>query len=699
MHGGESEINELLAEMTLEEKIGQLNLEPNGSDLDPNDIKSGRIGNVICSVTAFAGNDRQERVRAARMNELQRSAMDSRMKIPLLVGRDVIHGHLTVAPIPLGQAASWSPEDVKECGKAASREARADGINWIYAPMVDISRDPRWGRVAESYGEDPYLCSLLAKASVEGLQNEVDGRPTVAACVKHFVGYGSVEGGRDYNSGEISTFTLRNVYLPSFKAAVDAGVLSLMTCFNDLGGVPVTANSHLIREILKQEWGFSGFTVSDWNAVMELLEHRVAASGREAGALAFTAGVDMDMSSHIFVNELGNLLNQGCVSREQIDDSVRRVLRVKCQIGLFEDPYTDESAAAKEHLSDLNKVATLELARKTPVLLENRGSFLPFGSKFSKIGLFGPLAEEQAPLLGTWCVDGASSDVISFRAAMESEFGNRLYCVATLSDQCISEARDCDIAVVALGESTYRSGEANSVTSIELPPGQIEMLEGIRRTGVPIVAVVFAGRPIALTRVAELADAVLFAWHPGTLGSIAIAEILSGKTNPSGRLPMTFPRSTGQIPLYYNHRSTGRPLDPWAAGLSRYVDERDCPLYPFGYGLHYSAVTYEDIRVSKNINGFSISCKVTNIADTACDEVAQLYLRDQVASAARPVRELRGFERLSLKARQAVTVNFELTETHLGFYGPDERWRLEKGIFDVFVGADSRAALHTSFEL
>jgi beta-glucosidase len=684
--------------MTTEEKIGQLNLEPNEAGLNVDEIRSGVVGNIICSATAFAGKDKQERVRAARMNELQRIAKESRLGIPLLVGRDVIHGHLTVAPIPLGQAASWSPADIEACSMVASREAKADGINWIYAPMLDIGRDARWGRVAEGYGEDPFLCSALGAAAIRGLQNPSNGKPTIAACAKHYVAYGTVEGGRDYNSGEVSAYTLRNIYLPSFKAAIEAGAISVMTCFNDLGGVPVTADAKLVRNLLKEEWGFGGFTVSDWNAVAELIEHRIAENPEAAAELALRAGIDLDMTSKCYKRGLGPLLRAGKAPQAHVDDAVRRILQAKANLGLFEDPFTDESLAGREHLSDLNKITTLELARKTPVLLENKGAILPLTPGL-KIGLFGPLAQDRGSLLGTWCVDGQVSDVISMWEAMEGEFGKRLVETAVMSDEAISKARYCDVAVAAVGEFPHRSGEANSVTSIELPPGQMEFLEGLKRVGVPIVAVVFGGRPLALTRLSEIADAILFAWHPGTLGSIAIAEILSGKTAPSGRLPITFPRSTGQVPIYYNYRSTGRPLDPWLRGDSRYLDESDAPLYPFGFGLHYSHVAYSDLSVQKSGEAFKVTCAVVNEGATACDEVAQLYLRDHFASAARPVRELKGFQRLALIPNEKRALEFLLTEQQLGFYGPDERWRVEKGEFTAWVGKDSRCTLSALFSL
>jgi beta-glucosidase len=689
-------VNDLLSKMTLEEKIGQLNLVPNEKEAGADLIKSGGLGSLICASSAYAGNEKQERVRVGNINRLQKIAKEqSRLGIPLLVGRDVIHGHRTVAPIPLGQAATWSPDHIFGASRVASQEAFADGIRWVYTPMLDIARDGRWGRTAESYGEDPYLASVLGKASIEGLQERRDGVLQIAACAKHFVGYGTVEGGRDYNSGEIGPFTMRNIYLPPFKAAVEAGVASIMTCFNDVGGVPVTADPHLIRNILKNEWGFEGFTVSDWGAVAELIEHGIAGDLSEAAALALAAGVDVDMASDAYLNNLTGLVATGKASCEWIDDAVRRLLVVKQDLGLFENPYTDETLADKTHLTAANKETVLELCRKSIVLLKNKGGILPLTPDSQKVGLFGPMMDEQAAMLGTWCLDGQASDVVTLREACQDELGKREYWFSNQVDEAINMARYCDVAIVAVGESAHRTGEANSTTTIDLPPGQLEFIKGVHRIGVPIVAVIYAGRPINLSWLEANVDAILFAWHPGIMGNLAVAEILAGRTRPSGRLPLTFPRCTGQIPIYYNHRRTGRPLDPYSRGVSRYVDEKDSPLYPFGYGLGFGEPAgYSDLRVARLGDKFKVTCAVSG---AGLDEVVQLYIRDQVAVAARPVKELKAFQHVESDGEQVV--EFLLDESHLGYYGPDEKWRVDPGEFEVLVGSDSVRGISASFSL
>ncbi|HEY3782388.1 MAG TPA: glycoside hydrolase family 3 N-terminal domain-containing protein [Fimbriimonadaceae bacterium] len=694
MPNSNDKVNSLLAKMTLEEKVGQLNLVPNESDAGAELIQSGGLGSLICATSAYAGNEKQNRVRVENINRLQKiSKEESRLGIPLLVGRDVIHGHRTVAPIPLGQASSWSPELVHNAARVASQEAYADGVRWVYTPMLDIARDGRWGRIAESYGEDPHLASVLARASIEGLQERKDGVLQIAACAKHFVGYGSVEGGRDYNSGEIGPFSMRNIYMPPFKAAVEAGVASIMTCFNDLGGVPVTADPRLVRDILKNEWGFEGFTVSDWGAVEELITHGVAADKAQAALLALSAGIDVDMASDCYLGNLGALLASGKVSLEWIDDAVRRLLLVKQDLGLFENPYTDESLIEERHFTATNKEKVLDLCRKSIVLIKNSDRILPLTADHKKIGLFGPMMDEQAAMLGTWCLDGLASDVVTLREACSSEFSSREFLFSNHADEAINMARYCDVAIVAVGETAQRTGEANSTTTIDLPPGQLEFIKGVHRIGVPVIAVVYAGRPINLSWLEANVDGILFAWHPGVVGNLAVAEILSGRTRPSGRLPVTFPRSTGQIPIYYNHRRTGRPLDPYERGVSRYVDEKDSPLYPFGFGLGYGSSEYSDLKASRRGDKFKVTCMVSG----DIDEVVQLYIRDEVAVAARPVKELKAFQHASLQGRQVV--EFDLDESHLGYYGPDEKWRVDPGEFEVFVGSDSVRGISTKFDL
>lgn len=690
-----SRVENLLQKMTVEEKVGQLHQVYCESPVDPAGIRAGEIGSIIYSNGAYAGNDRQTAIPADETNALQKAARESRHGIPLLVARDVIHGYRTIAPIPLGQAASWSPADIEACTRVAATEAAADGINWIFAPVADVGRDPRWGRVAEGYGEDPLLSGTLIAAAVRGTQS-VEG---VAACVKHFAGYGAVEGGRDYNTAEITPHTLRNVYLPSFKAAVDAGVKTVMSCFNSLGGLPATANRRLLTEILKDEWGFEGPIVSDWNGIGELIEHGVAEDLRIAARLAMIAGIDVDMVSKGYRDHMPSLIAAGDISIGKLDDAVRRVLNLKDSLGLFDRQPADSSRATSVQLSSANQETVLDLARKSLVLLKNRDGLLPLGEQ-RKIGLFGPLIHARQTLCGTWNLDGRESDVVPLETAIRAQMkpGQELV-MAELADEAIYRARSCDIAIVVLGEHHAVSGEANSVTRLELPHGQEQFLEGVKNLGIPIVTVILAGRPLAIPRVLEHSDALLWAWHPGTVGARAVAEVLFGVCNPSGKLPVSFPRSVGQVPVYYNRLRTGRPLDPLARGESRYVDERDAPLFPFGFGLSYSSFRYADLRVDPSGDGFEISCRVENQSPRSGEETVQLYVRDRVASATRPVKELKGFTRVSLTAGAAATARVMIGRDDLGFFDAAERWCVEPGMFDVWIGPHSDVGPAGAFEL
>lgn len=684
--------------MTLAEKVGQLNQAPNDSEAKLDDIRSGRIGSLICSSSAYAGNEKQERVRAQSINRLQEVAVkESRLGIPLLVARDVIHGHRTVGPIPLGQASSWSPEDVKRGSQIASKEAFADGIRWAFTPMMDIARDPRWGRIAEGFGEDPLLASKMARAVVEGIQGD-DLTKNLAACAKHYVGYGVAEGGRDYNTGEITPYTLRNIYLPPFKEAVDAGVRTVMSCFNEVGGVPATANRRLLTEILKEEWGFKGFVITDWDAVGELIMHGVAEDRKHAAELAINAGADMDMATEAFVNHLESLVAEGRASMETIDEAVMRVLQLKADLGLFENAQTDLTLADKVQFTKESKADVLKLAQKSLVLLKNNG-VLPI-TQTAKIGLFGSLIDETELMNGTWCLDGVAEDVITIKAGFEKAIteGQILEC-AKLSDETVNLARLKDVVVAVVGEHPHRSGEANSVASVELPPGQVEWLKALKRMGVPLVVVVLSGRPLAIQWLEDNADAILFAFHPGTMGGQAIAETLLGITNPSGKLPVTFPRVTGQVPIYYNHRATGRPLDPYAGGVTRYVDELDSPLYPFGFGLSYSSYEYSGLGIDRKSDGYEVVCTVANTSKVDGEEIVQLYIRDRVASLARPIKELKGFERVAIAAGGRKQVRFHLAREDFGFFDLNEQWIVEPGAFDIWVGPDSKDGLHGTLDL
>lgn len=678
--------------MTLAEKIGQLHQAPRENDIDPEVIKSGSLGSVICSTSAYAGNETQLRVRAGRINELQRLAVEgSRLGIPLLIARDVIHGHRTVAPIPLGQSASWSPEHIQACAEAAAMEAYADGIRWVFTPMLDVARDARWGRIAEGMGEDPYLCGVLAKAAVKGYQGDnLSAVGKVAACAKHFVGYGAAEGGRDYNTTEITPNTLRNIYLPSFKAAVEAGVATIMSSFNEIGGVPVTGSKYLLDKVLRDDWNFEGVIISDWGAVLEMVEHGFALDKREAARIAINAGLDIDMAAEAYLEWLEDLVAKGEVSTDRLDAAVLRVLNLKFKLGLFENPYTDETHADKVQFTAEKKAATLELTRRSLVLLRNEDEVLPLKKDLKKIGLFGPMIDSRSELLGTWCLDGLPEDVITIEEGIRAQLGSDQELItAKLTDEAVNLARFCDVAIVVVGEHPHRSGEANSITTLDLPPGQTEFLKYVQRIGVPVVVVILAARPISISPDLHGIDAFLVGWHPGSMGGQAIAEALFGVFNPSGKLTVTFPRSVGQVPIYYNHKATGRPLDENKIGLTRYVDDRDAPLYPFGFGLSYAAYEYGATSVASSGDGFEVKATVKNVSSVDGEEIVQLYIRDRHASMTRPVRELKGFQRVSLPAGSAQEVVFHLSRADLGFYGSDETWIVEPGIFQFWIAPDS----------
>ena len=702
-------IEDLLGRMTLEEKSGQLNQWPNLGPDQYDQVRSGEIGSGLLANSSTAGNNRQERVFAKCVNEIQKIAVtESRLGIPLIFGRDVIHGYRTVAPIPLGMAATWSPELIEAANTIAAKEARADGIHWGFSPMLDIARDPRWGRVAEGFGEDPFLVGKLAAAAVRGFQgNDQDSirqkfpADRIVACAKHFVGYGAAEGGRDYNTTEITPQTLHNVYLAPFKAAIQSGCGTVMSAFHDIGGIPLSAHRYLLNDVLKEQWGFGGFIVSDWGAVGELTNHGIAVDFNHAAELACNAGVDMDMCSMVYLKNLPNLVRAGKVSEARLNDAVRRVLRIKFAVGLFESPYADPNASQAVHLLPESLATMRHLAAKSMVLLKNNG-ILPLCSDRLTICLSGPLADQRQALFGCWTPDGQEEEVTTLKEAIAGRFGPETglhYC--ELSDDALKLARSSDVLILAIGESAGRSGEDNCTTTIDLPAGQEALVESARRMEIPIVVVVFGGRPLNLTRVMDWADAVLFAWHPGITGGLGVADILFGDVNPSGRLPITFPRSSGQIPLYYNHRSTGRPMVPNSRRHSRYVDSLDSPLFPFGFGLSYTTFEYANLRTSLVPQTPEVvgTVEVTNIGNRAGTTVAQCYLRDSVASVARPVRELKGFERVPLEAGETKTIVFRLGPEELAYRDDNGNELLEPGRFQVWVGADSNAELGAEFEI
>lgn len=702
-------IDDLLSRMTLEEKAGQMhqwyNLGPENHD----HLRNGDIGSGLLASGATAGNTRQERTLAARMNELQHIAVaESRLGIPLLFGRDVIHGYRTVAPIPLGMAATWSSELVEAVNTIAAREARADGIHWGFSPMLDIARDPRWGRVAEGFGEDPYLVGKLAAGAVKGFQGNEQGAipqlfagDRIVACAKHFVGYGAAEGGRDYNTTEITLQTLHNVYLAPFKAAIQSGCGTVMSAFHDIGGIPLSAHHYLLSEVLKEKWGFGGFIVSDWGAVMELTKHGVAADGAHAAQLACNGGVDMDMCGWVYHQNLPELVRAGKVSEARLDDAVRRILQIKFALGLFENPYTDPKAADAVHLQPESLATMRRVAAESLVLLKNDG-ILPLRTKKVAICLGGPLADRRRELLGCWSPDGEDDEVTTLKEAITARLGEDAWLHHYESwDDTVKLAKAGDVMILALGESEGRSGEDNCTTTIDLPAGQEALVEAVGRMGVPLVAVVFGGRPLNLSRVVEWADAVLFAWHPGTTGGLGVADVLFGDVNPCGRLPITFPRSTGQIPLYYNHRPTGRTFPENSRRYSRYVDSLDSPLFHFGFGLSYTTFEYSNLQVSPapQASEIIVTVDVTNTGGRAGTTVAQCYIRDLVSSVARPVRELKGFSRVTLEAGATRTITFRLTPQELSFRDGNGNQVLERGHFRVWVGADSLAELGAEFEI
>lgn len=698
----ESFINQLLAQMTLEEKVGQLNQVSASADLDPNLLRQGKLGSLINASGALTGQGFSDSGSAEISNHFQSLALESRLKIPLLFGRDVIHGFRTVFPIPLAQAAAFNPELTGEAACVAAREAAASGIKWTFAPMVDIARDSRWGRVAEGYGEDPFLGAQMAASAVKGFQGKDMSAPDkLVACAKHFAGYGTAEGGRDYENGEISEPTLRDVYLPPFKAAVEAGAGTLMSAFIDLNGIPATANRRLLTDVLRSEWGFDGFVVSDWESVRELILHGVAEDEAHAARLALHAGLDMDMVSGAYVSTLGESVQQGKISPRELDEAVRRILRIKHRAGLFENPYTDPARAARDILTPDARALARTFARQSMVLLKNEGPLLPL-TELRRVLIAGPFVHARAELFGTWTPDGRAEEVTPLNDALRQIAPKDVELwFAETSDLALHLAHQVDVVVLLLGEHPARSGENCNVSDLSLPPGQAEFVEAMAALGRPLALVVFAGRPLTITRQTALADAVLYAWHPGTEGGAALGEILFGLEAPSGRLPITFPRATGQVPIYYNHKNSGRPVSRNGQFRTRYLDLPPTPLFPFGYGLTYTRFEYADLKVSQEAlrGAFEVSATVTNVGPRPAVEVVQLYVRDLVGSLTRPVRELKGFQRVALQPGETRRVTFTLREEQLAFTRADGTFGIEPGAFHVWIAPDSRRGLRGEFRL
>ena len=699
----ESKINDLLSKMNLEEKIGQLHQYFSFGNFDPEVIRKGKAGSVINAAGALTGTGESRSSDAETCNDIQKLALDTPHGIPQIFGRDVIHGYRTVFPIPLAQAASFNPDLAGQAASVAALEASATGIKWTFAPMLDTARDARWGRIAEGNGEDPFLGAQMAKAVIKGFQGDDYSAPDkIVACAKHYVGYGSAEGGRDYDAGEISEPTLRDIYLPPFESAVKSGVGTLMSAFLDLNGVPASGNRRLLTDVLRGEWGFDGFVVSDWDSVLELVTHGVAEDRAHAAAIALHAGVDMDMVSGAYRDTLADNLQNGKVTQDEIDEAVRRILRIKLRAGLFDQPFTDTDRASRDLLTPKSRDLARQFARETMVLLKNANGLLPLESNFKRIAVVGPLIHARSELFGSWSPDGRGSDVTPLDEALKQIAPNGVELVfAEHADKAVHIAHNVDAVVLIIGEYPYRSGENSNVSDLSLPPGQSELIEAVAAWGKPVVLVVIAGRPLAITKQVQQADAVLYAWQPGIEGGAALGEILFGLASPSGRLPVTFPRATGQVPIYYNQKNSGRPINPNGAFKSRYVDIPNAPLYPFGYGLTYTTFEYSNLKVSnETLHGvLELSADVTNTGNRAGRELAQLYVRDLVGSLTRPIRELKGFQHVGLNPGETRRVTFTLKEEVLAFTRADGTKGTEPGNFHVWIAPDSQSGLRGEFRL
>lgn len=706
-------VDSVLARLTLEEKLGQLNqvsglgnpTGPGGTPAGYEQIRRGQVGSFLNVV----GADTTRKIQRIAVEE-------SRSHIPLLFALDVIHGYRTTFPVPLGEAASWNPAAAERSARVAATEAAANGLHWTFAPMVDIARDPRWGRIVEGAGEDPYLGSAFAAARVRGFQgNNLRSLDAIAATAKHFAGYGAAEGGRDYNVADVPERTMREVYLPPFHAAVCAGVATVMASFNEIAGVPAHANRHLTSEILRGEWGFDGMVVSDWTGVAELLQHGVGATRADVGRLALEAGVDMDMVSEIYRSDLPALVRSGRLSQSTVDSAVRRVLKLKYRLGLFENPYRSSDAARERSmtLTSDNRAAAREVARQTMVLLKNDRGVLPLKKDIGTIAVIGSLAADTVATLGNWVGMGRASDGSSVLDGIRRAVSPQtqvLYArgAAPTSDdtsgiaEAANLARRAQAVVLVIGEIPDMSAEAASRASIDLPGAQLQLAKAVQATGVPTVVVLMNGRPLALQWVHDNFPAILETWFAGIESGPATADVLFGEYNPGGKLPVTFPRATGQIPIYYNHKNTGRPPDRQNKYTSKYLDIPWTPLYPFGHGLSYTTFTISAPRLDKTTlrsgDSLHVEVEVANTGRVAGDEVVQLYLRDDVASVTRPVKELRGFRRLTLQPGQTTAVRFAISENDLAFYDAAMRRVAEPGTFTLFVGSNSDSVKEAKFE-
>jgi len=706
-------VDSVFALMNIDEKIGQLTLYTSDYDVTgptirasyKEDVKSGRVGAIFNAVgTKYT-------------RELQKLAVEnSRLHIPLIFGYDVIHGYKTIFPIPLGESASWDLEAIENSARIAALEASASGLHWTFAPMVDIARDPRWGRIAEGAGEDTYLGSLIAAARVKGFQGQdFSGTSSVLACAKHYAAYGAALAGRDYNTVDMSERTLREVYLPPFHAACNAGAATFMTSFNEIAGVPSTANKQLLTDILRGEWGFKGFVVTDYTSINEMVQHGNCANEKEAGELAINAGVDMDMQGAVYNNYLKKSIEENKVNIEQVNAAVKRILRMKFMLGLFADPYKfcDEEREKKVVFAKENLDYAREVAKKSIVLLKNSKSVLPLSKNIKSLALIGPLANNKSELIGNWSGQGDWHNAVSLldgvkqKVSAETKLlyakGCNINDDSTNFAEALKVAQNADVIVLALGEGAWMSGEASSRSNINLPGVQNELYKEILKLGKPLVVVLMNGRPLTIQHIANTADAILETWFAGTRAGDAIADVLFGDYNPSGKLTATFPRSVGQIPLYYNAKNTGRPFDEKNKYTSKYLDIQNTPLYPFGFGLSYTTFSYSDVKVNKDsismTDTLQISVTVKNTGKIAGEEVVQLYVRDLVGSVTRPVKELKGFKKLMLQSGESKEIVFKLTSNDLAFYTLDMTFKAEKGDFKVFVGTNSVDVKEAKFKI
>lgn len=713
------QIEQLLSKMTLREKIGQMAQMHYWSDGDTlpekfkQRIKEGSVGSLL--------NVDDIHIR----NKLQKIAVEeSPHGIPIIFGKDVIHGYKTVFPVNIGLSCTWNPEMVKKTASIAAKEAYAKGVDWTFAPMCDITFDPRWGRIAETNGEDPYLTGEMITAMIEGFQGKDIGEPyNIAACAKHYVGYGATVDGRDYNTTFIPEVRLHNVHLPPFKKAVEAGVSTVMSGFNDLNGIPATGNQHAIRDILKDKYGFEGFLVSDWASVQEMIPHGYCKNEEEAAAKAVQAGTDMEMASETFINHLDTLVKEGIVSEEQINEAVRRILRIKYKLGLFEQPYrdtTDQSVL----LNKKHKQWARKITRQSIVMLKNQNQTLPLSNDPGKVAIIGPLADAEDEQLGTWAPNGEGKHTITPLMALEDSLCDNQLLYAPAFDSCrdddrsgfseaLQAARQADVVLMFMGESADMSGESKCRAFLDLPNIQEELIKKVSKAGKPVILTLMSGRPLILQEVKEYADAILYAWHPGTMGGPALTDLIFGKVSPSGKLTQTFPRAEGQIPIYYAHKNQGRPPEEKRynqkareivkpQGYScNYLDLSVAPAYPFGYGLSYTDFKYSNLKISKDTlqqgTSFTASVMVKNTGNYQGDEIVQLYIRDLVASVTRPVKELKGFRRISLDKDESQTVTFEINANDLGFYNKDGQYIVEPGQFNLWIGPRSTKGLKTAF--